>query len=315
MRLRYYIAMFAPAVALASLATMARSAKAPLEDAERARCATRLSIALTGRPATPELLANADPQSQVDALLASPAFVDQFARFTNSKLNDEPGMAPADDAAFFLAKYILENGKPWRELFDGAYRVEPVAGPPVSAQVVADPAGLGFFRSRNWMVRYAGNEEDGYRLSAAFRIQQNIIGLDVAAVTNAPGTDVSAGGRMATGCRGCHYDAYFALDKVAKILSRRTGPMNNPVFVDPTEGPQVALDGHTLNNDADLVKALVESTDHQFRTCRLAFQFLYGRNEATCEAELFDQCIDAYAATGDVRATLKTIAQAPGFCE
>jgi hypothetical protein len=315
MRLRYYIAMFAPAVALASLATMARSAKAPLEDAERARCATRLSLALTGAPATPDLLANADPQSQVDALLATPQFVDQFARFINSKFNDEPGMAPADDAPFFLAKYLLQNNKPWHELFDGGYRVDAVAGPPVSAQVVVDPAGLGYFRSRNWMIRYAGNEEQGYRLSSAFRIQQNIIGLDVTAVTNAPGVDVSATGRMATGCRGCHYDSYFALDKVAKILSRKTGPANNPVFVDPTEGPQVVLDSHTLNNDADLVKTLVESPDHQFRTCRLAFQFLYGRGEATCESELFDKCIDAYTSTGDVRAAVKTIAQEPGFCE
>ena len=89
--------------------------------------------------------------------------------------------------------------------------------------VVADPDGLGYFRSRPWMVRYAGNEEEGYRLSAAVRIQQNIIGLDVTAVTNQPGVDVSASGRMAPGCRGCHYDPYFGLDKVAKILSKRSG--------------------------------------------------------------------------------------------
>ncbi len=116
---------------------------------------------------------------------------------------------------------------------------------PATAQVVADPAGLGYFRSRPWMVRYAGNEEEGYRLNAAFRIQQNIIGLDVGAVTNAPGVDISATGRMAAGCRSCHYDSYFALDKVAKILSRKTGPDDNPTFTGGTGGRGLlAPDGH-----------------------------------------------------------------------
>jgi hypothetical protein len=227
-------------------------------------------------------------------------------------------MAPAADATYFLAQYVLKNNRPWHELFDGQYRVEavPASGTmPATAQVVADPNGLGYFRSRPWMVRYAGNEEQGYRLSAAFRIQQNVIGLDVGAVTNAPGVDISASGRMATGCRSCHYDQYFALDKVAKVLSRKVGPDTNLTFEPPTEGPQTVLDGKTIANDADLVAALVESTDHKFRTCRLGFQFLYGRPEASCEAELFDKCIDAYTTTGDMRAVLRTIATDPGYCE
>jgi hypothetical protein len=264
------------------------------------------------------LLASADPQTQVDALLADPQFVDQFARFLNSELNPEPAMTPAQDATYYLAKYVLENNRPWHELFDGQYRIDPVPaanGMPATATVVADANGLGYFRSRPWMVRYAGNEEEGYRLSAAFRIQQNIVGLDVGAVTNLPGTNISATGRMATQCRSCHYDEWFALDKVAKVLSKRSGPDDNITFVPPTEGPQQVLDGRTIANDADLVKVLVESTDHKFRTCRLAFQFLYGRSEATCESALFDRCVDEYTNTGDIRAALRTIASDTGYCE
>jgi hypothetical protein len=319
MRVRYFVALGLPAVALASWATLGTSSgHAPPDEAARVRCATRLSLSLTGQAPSDALLADPDPQSKVDALLLDPAFIDQFSRFMNSKLNPEPGMTPASDATYFLAKHVLESGKPWRELFDGKYRVEAVpaaGGNPATARVVDDAEGLGYFRSRPWMVRYAGNEEDGYRLNAAFRIQQNIIGLDVGAVTSQPGTDISATGRMATGCRGCHYDMYFALDKVAKVLSKRSGPDDNIVFVPPTEGPQQLLDGRMIANDAELVKALVESTDHKFRTCRLAFEFLYGRGEATCEAALFDQCIDAYTATGDVRDALRTVAKDPGYCE
>jgi hypothetical protein len=318
MRLGYLFALAVPAAVVAAAATVHTSAgQTPADDAARARCATRLSISLTGRAPSATLLAATDPQSQIDTLLADPQFIDQFARFVNSEMNPEPATTPAGDATYFLAKYLLENNRPWHELFDGKYTINPIAassGNPATAEVVADPNGLGYFRSRPWMVRYAGNEEQGYRLSAAFRIQQNIIGLDVGAVTNAPGVDVSATGRMASGCRGCHFDPYFALDKVARVLSKRSGPDNNITFVAPTEGPQQVLNT-TVANDADLVKVLVESTDHKFRTCRLAFEFLYGRPEASCESDLFDACIDAYTSTGDIRAALKAIATDHGFCE
>ncbi len=320
MRLRFLVAIGVPAAAIASqLATVGTSSgQAPADEAARLRCATRLSLSLTGNAPGPDLLGAQDPQALSGALLADAAFVEQFARFINSELNPEPGETPAEDATYYLARHVLSNNRPWHELFDGPYRVVPVAaanGNPATAQIVDDPAGLGYFRSRPWMVRYAGNEEAGYRLNAAYRIQQNIIGLDVGAVTTAPDADISATGRQAAACRGCHYDSYFALDKVAKILSRRTGPDDNPTFVAPNEGPQPILDGRMIANDKELVGALVESTDHKFRTCRLAFQFLYGRPEANCEAALFDRCIDAYTQTGDVRDAVRTIVQDESFCE
>jgi hypothetical protein len=318
MVLRYLAAGCAAVGLVAAVGLRSSSSAPPADDAARLRCATRLSLALTGKAPDAALLASQDPQTQVDALLASEGFVDQFARFVNSELNPEPGETPAGDATFFLARHVLQNGRPWHELFDGKYDVVAVPaanGNPATANVVDDPAGLGYFRSRPWMLRYAGNEEQGYRLNSAYRIQQNIIGLDVSAVTTAPGMDISATGRQAAQCAGCHYDSYFALDKVAKILSRRSGPADDPTFTPPNEGPQVLLDGKTIANDAELVAALLGSTDHQFRTCRLAFKYLYGRSEATCEAALFDACVDAYTETNDVRAALRTIAQDPGFCE
>jgi hypothetical protein len=317
--MRFLVAIAAPAAVVASVIGVTSSeGVTPSDDASRIACATRLSLALTGRAASDELLASPDPKAEIDAMLASDAFVEQFARFINSQLNPEPGETPAADATYWLARHVLTNNRPWRELFDGKYRVEAVAATdttPATARVVDDPQGLGYFRSRPWMIRYAGNEEEGYRLNSAYRIQQNVIGLEITAVTNVPGTDISATGRMAGACRSCHYDNFFALDKVAKVLSRVSGPMNNPTFTPPTEGPQQLLDGRTIANDAELVTALVESTQHKFHTCRLAFQYLYGRAEAQCEAALFDRCIDEYTNTGDIRAALRVIAADQSFCE
>jgi hypothetical protein len=288
-------------------------------DPERARlrCATRLSLALTGQSPGADLLAAADPQAQLDQLLANPDFMNRFARFVNSRLNDEPGEVPAEDATFFLARHILQQDRPWHELFDGPYRVAAITGDNgrPSAEVRDDEGGLGYFRSPRWMRRYAGNEEDGYRLVAAYRIQQNIIGLEIDGVDSAPDMDLTAAGRMAAECRSCHYDSYFALDKVAKVLSRRQGEGNEMSFIPPDEGPQEVLGSHTIASDADLVAALVSSVDFRFRTCRLAFEFLYGRGENSCEAPLFDACVDAFEASGRVQDAIKALAADPGFCE
>ena len=317
MRLRI-ASVLAIAAALALTATQARTEDPDVaEERARVRCATRLSTALLGRAPSPELLASPDPQAEVDALLRENAFIGNFSRFVNSRLNDEPGEIPAADATFFLVRHILRNDRPWREVFDGPYRVEPAEnnnGNP-TARVVDDPDGLGYFRSPVWMRRYAGNEEDGYRLTAAYRIMQNTIGLDVSAVNTAPDQDLSATGRMAAACRGCHYDSFFALDHAARVLSRRSGEGDDMTFIPPNEGPQQLLDGRTIANDAELVATLVDSVDFRFRTCRLVFEYAYGRAENSCEAPLFDACVDAFEQTGDVRDALATIVRDPSFCE
>ena len=296
----------------------ARSGEGTPEDAGAGvRCATRLSTVLLGQSASPELLAMADPQSQVDALLASPDFHERFARFVNRMFNEEPGMAPVEDASYFLAKKVIAEDLPWRDLFVGKYRVRQFtdASGNLAAEVVDDPEGLGYFRSPFWMKRYAGNEEAGYRLVSAYRIMQNTIGLELVGVDSSPDIDPTAEGRMAPECRICHYDGPFALDLVAKVLSRRTGPDDNITFVPPDEGPQTILGGQTISNDAELVAALTDSVDFKFHACRLTFQFLYNRPENQCEAELFDACMDAFEGAGTMKAALRTVLTDPGFCE
>jgi hypothetical protein len=271
------------------------------------RCATRLSVAMLGKSPTAALLASADPQTGLDAMLVDPAFIERFASFTNSQFNPEPGESALTDSAYTLAKFVLTGQKPWKEMFVGAYVVTDTVAP--------DPNGLGYFTSRNWMMRYAGNETAGYRITSAYRILQNTTGLQLTATTSVDGVDRSATGRQAAACSGCHYSGWFALDKVAKILTRRQGEGPTMTFVAPSEGPQQILDGKAIANERELVTALVDSEDFRFNACRLAFKFLYGREETTCEAPIFDKCVDAFKATGTMQAAITAVAKDPTYCQ
>jgi hypothetical protein len=274
---------------------------------KRERCATRLAVSLLGQSAKPELLGAADPQASVDAMLDDPAFIERFATFANAQFNPQPGETKAEDASYTLSKFILTAKKPWKEVFVGPYAVADAVTP--------DPNGLGYFTSKAWMTRYAGNENDGYRIVSAYRILQNTTGLHLTATTNTDGVDRSATGRLAAPCNSCHYQGWFALDKVAKILSRRQGTGATIKFVPPSEGPQVLLDGKSYANEKELVTALVQSENFTFNACRLAFKFLYGREESTCEAPIFDKCIDAFKATGTMQAALAAVAKDPSYCQ
>lgn len=275
------------------------------------RCATRLSVAFLGQSATPELLASANPQDTVDALIKDPAFVERFARFVNSQMNPEPGMMPGDDASYTLSKFLMTDGtKPWKDMFVGAYNVTDVVTP--------DGNGLGYFRSDAWMKRYAGNELGGYRISTAYRIMQNTTGLKLTAVTNVDDPNLlSSDGRKAPQCAACHYQGWYALDLVARTLDKRDVKDKKDITFVPgsTEGPQTILGGKSIASDKELVEALVASDDFKFNTCRLAFQFLYGRAETTCEGNVFDKCIDAFGASGTMQSALSSIAKDPGFCQ
>jgi hypothetical protein len=283
---------------------------------KRERCATRLSVALLGESPKPELLASANPQDAVDALLANGAFHERFARFVNAEFNPDPGELPGDDASYTLAKHILADGKlPWKDMFVGKFDITVTGmGADAVVAVVAKDDGLGYFRSPAWEKRYEGNEEAGYRIAAAYRMMQNTTGLKLTATTNVEGVDTSADGRKGAACKGCHYDGWFALDLVSKVLSKRN--LKDPgKYVPPNEGPQTVLGGKTIANDRELVEALVASENFKFNTCRLAFQFLYGRPENTCEGQVFDKCVDAFAATGTMQAAVASIAKDPTFCQ
>jgi hypothetical protein len=183
------------------------------------------------------------------------------------------------------------------------------------ATVTVDQDGLGYFHSRLWMVRYAGNEPAGLRIVYAYRMMQNIIGLQLAASTNAPDADVSAAGRKAAQCAGCHFSPWFALDPVAAVLGTRVGTGADVRFEPSKNGAQTILGGVTISNDRELAEALVANEAFKVNSCRLAFKYLYGRAETSCEGPAFDRCVTAFAADGKITSALRAVAKDPTFCE
>jgi len=184
-----------------------------------------------------------------------------------------------------------------------------------TVSVRTDANGLGYFRSPAWLARYAGNELQGVKIATVYRMINNTTGLNLSAVTTAPGADVSANGRAAAPCKTCHYDNWYALDKNAALLDRRV-PMSNPPRFTPGDGqPKEVLDGQMLRNDKEFVQALVDSPDFTFHACRLAFSYLYGRSENACEGALFDSCVEAFKSTGSITSALATVAKDASFCQ
>ncbi len=282
-----------------------------------ARCATRLSIAMVGEAASADLLTSPAPQSATDSFMKDARFIERFARFINSQFNMAPGVTPAEDASYYLAKHVLENDKAWPEVFVGAYDVGPSdeRDPMSEAVVREDTDGLGYFRSRAWTVRYAGNEPAGMRIVTAYRMMWNTIGLSLAATTNAPDADVSATGRQAAQCRGCHVDHWYALDRVASVLGTRRGTGNSVEFDPPSGGAQQILGGVSVSNDKELVQALVANKAFDVNACRLAYKYLYGRTEYSCEGPAFDRCVGAFEKDKRIQSAIATIAKDPAFCE
>jgi hypothetical protein len=285
-------------------------------DAEKAeRCATRLSIAITGKAPAAALISKANPQEDVDALLASADFQERFSRFVNASFNDGPGAVNSEDPAYYLTRYVLTNNLKWEDMFLGQYKVDVDPAATANVIVTSDANGLGYFRSMPWLKRYAGNEMAGIKLSTAYRIMQNTIGLKLVPSTNAPNADLTANGRQSAGCRACHFDGWFAIDKVASVLTRRTGTPTNITFGPPPAAPQEILGGMIINDDKELVTALVKSEAFNFRACRMAFEFLYGRSEVTCEGPVFDKCMDAFRSAGTITSALATVAKDQTYCQ
>jgi len=304
-RINVLIAVFASTAALAQTAE---------ELDKRERCAVRVAIALTGKAPTADLLSSVDPQARADSLIDTTDFIERYARFINTTFNRTPGATAEADAPYYLAWEVLQKRKPWKELFLGNYRVEKNAADTVV--VVPDPQGLGYFTSPAWMKRYAGNEPNGIVLSMAYRIFNNTIGLKLVPSTNAPDADITATGRSAVGCRGCHYDGMYALDLAASVLPKRVDVTGGDMVFEPPEGsPVTMMGGHTVTNMKDLVTTLVESESFRFRTCRLAFNFLFGRNENRCEAPAFDRCMREFRSEGTLQAAVAAIVKDPGFCQ
>ena len=206
---------------------------------------------------------------------------------------------------------MLANRLPWRDVFVGRFSVPNRSYPTVQA----DPNGLGYFTSEGWHLRYAGNERDGYLLVAANRILQNTIGsVRIAAANNSDGNVPNdSAGRRAPSCAGCHYVGPYALDFVARVLPRKRVMNNLTVFVPPSEGAQPVLN-RSVASMRELVETLVASDAFNFWSCRLAFEFVYGRKEYACEAPLFDRCVDTFQASGKIQDAVKVLIEDPGFC-
>jgi hypothetical protein len=316
-RARASLASLAPliavAIGLASATPRQANADDPDAAAKAERCASRLSLALLGKSPSDALRGAADPQSQVDAMLTTPELKERFARYVNASFNRTPGNSQAEDAPYWLAKTILDRGKPWRDLFVGPYDV--VEDKDGKASVTDSLDGLGYFRSVAWQRRYAGNELTGLKISTAYRMAQNTIALKLVAVTNEPGVDISAAGRAKAPCKTCHQDEWYALDKLAAVLTRKNSTTDQVTFDPPQGGPQQVLGGLTVKDDKELVTALVDSDAFKVRQCRLAWSYLYGRDENTCEAPIFDKCMSAFSAAGTIQSAIATIAKDPSFCQ
>lgn len=249
--------------------------------------------------------------TSVDDALSKPGFANRFASFVNSRFNPEPGRDHGADASYYVAAHVLSSGLPWRELFVGRFNVPNKSYPTVQA----DPNGLGYFTSEGWLLRYAGNEPDGWLIVAANRILQNTIGsVRVAAANNSDAsTPNDSEGRRAPACAGCHYVGAYALDHVARVLPRKRVVNGKTTFLPAIGVPQPVLN-RQLSTTRELVETLVASDAFNFWSCRLAFEFVYGRAEYACEAPLFDRCVDAFAASGKIQDAVKLLIEDPGFC-
>ncbi|MFO0665738.1 MAG: hypothetical protein U0174_17410 [Polyangiaceae bacterium] len=314
-----------PALALTVAGAAAlthKASAAPTGPEALQRCARRVAISITGKAPSAELLASPNPQGQVDQLVASTDFIERFSGYINSEMNPGTGMTPVEDASYHMMKYVLTNNLPYKDMFLGKYNVNSPNGMPNTVTVDADPAGLGYFHSRAWLVRYAGNEPAGIKIVTAYRIMQNVVGLKLTAVSNAPTTDVSKNARITNvNCSQCHLPdtavettKWWGLDKIASILTVRKGMGNNMTF-DPQTTAEIDIAGQKIHNDIELVQLLTSSEDFNFNVCRLAFKYLNGRAENTCEAAVFDKCVADFKASGKIQAAVASIAKDTNFCQ
>jgi hypothetical protein len=272
----------------------------------RERCATRLAVNLTGHGPSAALLTSTNPQSQVDALLDSPEFVERFARFINARFNPSKADFKAQEPTYYLTKYIIESDLPWSDMFVGPVSTMRDGGAGVDPNLYVADAGMGYFTSVDWRNRYAGNEIAGYRIVTAYMLINNVLGVKMQAAVNTDG--ITAEGRKAAPCSGCHYDEVFGLDKIARLLTLKNGTR-------PDKTPQTLLGGQSISSQKMLLDTMVASPEFRFNACRLAVEFAYGRSEYKCEGPLFDQCVAAFTATGKMKSAIGTFLKDPSYCQ
>ncbi|MBL8950138.1 MAG: PKD domain-containing protein [Myxococcaceae bacterium] len=295
-------------LAFAVLLSSVASAQA-LTQEQRERCATRLSINVLGQSPSAALMSATDPRAEVPAMLQSTVFIDRFAAFIQARFSPEPNRFAAEDTPYYLTQKILTEGKPWADLFVGPYvftrKMNDQNGtlPPVITEA---PEGFGYTQSTDWRRRYAGNELQGYRLVHAYRLINNVLGMELKAALNTDG--ISAEGRKSSSCSGCHYHPIFGLDLVARVLPLRGRTT-------PADVPQTLLGGKVISSEKELLQAMVDSPDFKFNVCRTAMRYAYGRAEYKCEGPVFDACMAAFNTTPTMQAALSSILRHPTYCQ
>ena len=301
-------------VVAAWMASGARAQAETTPDAHAAvRCRKTTAIALAGRLPLAAESALQDDQAFRTAVMNSDDFRDRFASYLMRELNNAPAEDRFQDALYTMTVDVLKERRPFSDLFKGKLTIKLS---PTTARyyVTDDPDGLGYFRTSGWMVRYAGNEGEGIRLTTAYRVMHNLTGMKLTAVNNAEAGDVSKKGRESPHCRGCHYDGWAPLDPIAALFGKRRGIGASIEFLPPDPGVSATVAGHVVKSDRELVELLVASNDYKVRMCRLMFKFVYGRDETSCEAPVFDRCVDVLNAEDSAVKALDTLVSQGGFC-
>lgn len=251
---------------------------------------------------------------RVPEFLESAGFGNRWAAFLNSRFNAQPGLTAEDDVMTAVVRYVLDNHKPWRDVYVGRFVMSGPGGYPKISEDPTKPP-HGFFGLSAWQRRYAGNDTEGLPLQAAYRIMRATIGLElVPSPQNASG-DATVTGRARPECRSCHFTSPYALDHVAGLLPWYRKGIGSRLTLEPrAPTPAPLFDGRQVQSLDELLALAVDSDAFSFWTCRLAFEFAVGRPETGCEAPVFDACVDALRRTGDVRAGLAAIMQDPSYC-
>ncbi len=276
------------------------------------RCNQKLYNTLFDRAPTAAELSAPDPRGRIDTLLADEEFQDTFARFVNARMNWGPEDNRERNPVYNMVReYILKRGHPWEALFTAQVDV-------VGQNVNPSSNTVGYFENRHWKRRYAGNEEDGYKLRTAYMIMNNVIGLNLEAITVTANGGSSRDDREDPNrvCYSCHVAADFALDKVARILDRvdrQASDAQNTIFKSP-EGPAQVVYGREVGSLRELVQMLVSLDSFDNQACRVAFAFVFGREEGGTEPAVFDGCLEQFRATGHITDALRHLVRSDLFC-
>lgn len=268
------------------------------------------AAAVLGGDSNPHLEQHASLRSVIDAQLASDHFVETFAAFVNTRFNRGLAMTAEEDAVYYVVRHVLSNRLPWSQVYLGEFGW---SGPTGYPKIDPDPAGVGYFTAPSWIRRYAGNDLDGYMLFAAYRVIHNTTGVVLVPSPFNADANSNLAGRQRPECRGCHLDSAVPLDPVARFFPRRSG-FGDRMVLTPAENTPAQIAGRPVASLRELLQVLLATDDYRFFTCRMVFEYTYGRPESTCEALVFDRCVDALVATDDIRAAITAVVDDPAFC-